>query len=151
MIHYNLVQSSIVLLSNQYTLVNFDDIKTPQTALPHSCLFYQHSHLPRIILKALPQVRFLPGTNSCIFRFCSWQGWREGGGRGRQITQSAQRGPGNLGKCSYRLSSLMFILNEIRHLHTVRWSSWSIVKHTKCETNNFSIVITLYQLCDEMR
>jgi hypothetical protein len=36
----------------------------------------------------------------------------------------------------------MFVLNEIHQLAHYRWSSLSIVKRTKCEINNFSIVFS---------
>jgi hypothetical protein len=45
----------------------------------------------------------------------------------------------------------MFVLNEIRLLHTIRWSSWSILKRTKCEINDFSNVFFLQKLLAKHR
>ena len=45
-------------ISNQYTLVNLDDFKTPRPPPPNSRLLYQNSQLLRIILKALCFVIF---------------------------------------------------------------------------------------------
>jgi hypothetical protein len=93
------------------------------------------------------------------------QGWREGGRGGGKIpgARSAQRGPEISVECSYRLSSLYVCpKSKIRLLaYLIRWSSWSIVKHTKCEINDFSIIFSaetvswtsfalcFYQLCSD--
>jgi hypothetical protein len=109
----------------------------------------------------------LTGKYTKLYKFNLVQGRREGGGEGGAgeipVARSAQRGPEISVKCSYCLSSLYVCpkWNTPTCMHTIRWSSSSIVKHTKCEINNFAIVFSaktvswtsftlrFYQLCGD--